>query len=272
MALSLGGRRLFSPFLKGSIGSSRASLSSSWWEDPLNLEVSLTEDEIGIRDSVRNYCQDKLFPRVLMGNRNEVFQREIMNEMGDLGVLGATIKGYGCAGTSSVSYGLIAREVERVDSSYRSAMSVQSSLVMYPISDFGTEEQKEKYIPRLATGEILGCFGLTEPNHGSDPSSMETKAVKNPDGSWTINGSKNWITNSPIADVFMVWASTKDGVQGFILEKGMPGLSAPRIEGKFSLRASTTGMIFMEDVHVGDEQRLPDLVLPGVSWEQRSSV
>ncbi|CAB4059250.1 GCDH [Lepeophtheirus salmonis] len=227
MAFSLRGG-LIGRILKRSPSGFRG-LSSSWWEDALNLEVSLTEEEIGIRDSVRSYCQEQLLPRVLMANRNEVFHREIMSEMGEMGILGPTIQGYGCAGTSTVAYGLIAREVERVDSSYRSAMSVQSSLVMYPISDFGTEEQKNKYIPRLATGEIVGCFGLTEPNHGSDPSSMETKAVKNPDGSWTINGSKNWITNSPIADVFMIWAATEDGIQGFLLEKGMEGLTAPKI-------------------------------------------
>lgn len=212
-----------------------------------------------VRDSAHEYCQSKLMPRITLGNRNETFDREIMNEMGSMGLLGPTIKGYGCPGVSSVSYGLIAREVERVDSAYRSAMSVQSSLVMYPIWDFGTEEQKEKYLPKLATGEIVGCFGLTEPNHGSDPSSMETTARYNSaDKTYTLNGSKNWITNSPIADIFVVWAKTEeDGIRGFILEKSMKGLTAPKIPGKFSLRASTTGMIFMDDVVVPEQNLLP---------------
>merc|ERR1719277_1707354 len=198
------------------------------WTDALNLESRLTEEEIAVRDVSRDYCQEKLLPRVLMANRKESFHREIMNEMGELGLLGATINGYGCPGVSSVAYGLIAREVERVDSSYRSAMSVQSSLVMYPIWDFGTEEQRERYLPRLAKGEIVGCFGLTEPNHGSDPNGMETNArYEKSDGVYVLNGSKNWITNSPIADVFVVWAKTKDeGVKGFILEKEMKGLTA----------------------------------------------
>jgi len=208
----------------------------------------------------RDYCTEKLMPRVTLANRHEVFHREIMNEMGELGVLGPTIQGYGCSGVSYTAYGLIARECERVDSSYRSAMSVQSSLVMYPIYDFGSEEQRLKYLPRLATGELVGCFGLTEPNHGSDPAHMETRAKWDPEAKvWTLNGSKNWITNSPIADVFIIWAQTADGLRGFILEKGMTGLSAPKIEGKFSLRASTTGMIFMDDVVVGDEQILPNV-------------
>merc|ERR1712183_619071 len=202
--------------------------------------------------------QEKLLPRVVLANRNEIFHREIVNEMGELGLLGPTIKGYGCSGVSSVAYGLIAREVERVDSSYRSAMSVQSSLVMYPIYDFGSEEQKNKYLPKLARGELVGCFGLTEPNHGSDPAHMETRAKWDPEAkSFILNGSKNWITNSPIADVFIIWAQTEDGLRGFILEKGMKGLSAPKIEGKFSLRASHTGMIFMDDVVVPEENMLP---------------
>merc|ERR1719158_841493 len=201
------------------------------WKDPLNLESKLTEEEIMIRDVAHQYCQEKLLPRVVLANRNEIFHRDIVNEMGELGLLGPTIKGYGCSGVSSVSYGLIAREVERVDSSYRSTMSVQSSLVMYPIYDFGTEEQREKYLPTLATGEKIGCFGLTEPNHGSDPAHMETKAKYDPEAkAFILNGSKNWITNSPIADVFIVWAQTEDGLRGFILEKGMKGLSAPKIE------------------------------------------
>ncbi|XP_069088071.1 glutaryl-CoA dehydrogenase, mitochondrial isoform X3 [Pleurodeles waltl] len=229
------------------------------WQDPLLLESQLTEEEVMIRDTFRTYCQQKLMPRILMANRNEVFHREIISELGELGVLGSTIKGYGCAGTSYVSYGLLAREVERVDSSYRSVMSVQSSLVMHPIYAYGTEEQKQKYLPKLAKGELLGCFGLTEPNHGSDPSSMETKARYNPtSGTYTLNGSKTWITNSPMADLCVVWAVCEDGkVRGFILEKGMKGLSTPKIEGKFSLRASATGMILMEDVEVPEANLLP---------------
>ena len=210
-----------------------------------------------MRDSARAYCQEKLMPRVLTANREERFDREIMNEMGELGFLGSTIEGYGCAGANYVSYGLIAREVERVDSGYRSAMSVQSSLVMYPIYDFGTEEQRQKYLPKLATGEWVGCFGLTEPNHGSDPGSMETRAAKVP-GGYRMRGNKMWITNAPIADVFVVWGKTEDGViRGFILEKGMKGLSAPKIEGKFSLRASATGEIVMDDLFVPEENLLP---------------
>jgi len=249
----------------GSVAPSPAAAPSSStsspqfdFRDALNLESRLTEEEVMVRDVFREYCQAKLLPRVTMANRNETFDREIMNEMGDLGVLGPTIQGYGCPGVSYVSYGLIAREVERVDSSYRSAMSVQSSLVMYPIYDFGSEEQRKKYLPRLAKGEIVGCFGLTEPNHGSDPAHMETKARWDPEAKvWILNGSKNWITNSPIADVFVIWAQTPEGLRGFILEKGMPGLSAPKIEGKFSLRASTTGMIFMDEVAVPEENMLP---------------
>ena len=217
-----------------------------------------------IMDAARNYCQDKLMPRVLEANRHETFDREIMNEMGDIGFPGCTIpEEYGGAGLNYVSYGLIAREVERVDSGYRSAMSVQSSLVMYPIFTYGTEEQRQKYLPKLATGEWVGCFGLTEPNHGSDPGSMETRAMKT-DGGWILHGTKMWITNSPIADVFIVWAKAYgegeneagavDGdIRGFILEKGMKGLSAPKIEGKFSLRASITGEIVMDEVFVPDD-------------------
>jgi len=230
------------------------------WQDALNLENLLTEDEIMIRDAFHQYCTEKLMPRITMANRHEEFDRDIMSEMGDMGVLGPTLVGYGCPGVSSVAYGLIAREVERVDSAYRSAMSVQSSLVMYPIWDFGTEEQKLKYLPRLARGEIIGCFGLTEPNHGSDPAGMETRATYIPsDNVYSISGAKNWITNSPIADVMVVWAKcTDDGkIRGFILEKGMKGLSAPKIEGKFSLRASHTGMIFMDEVIVPAENMLP---------------
>jgi len=228
------------------------------FRDALNLECRLTEEEVMVRDVFHQYCQEKLMPRVLMANRNEVFHRDIMSEMGELGVLGPTIQGYGCPGVSYVAYGLIAREVERVDSGYRSAMSVQSSLVMYPIYDFGSEEQRLKYLPRLASGEIVGCFGLTEPNHGSDPAHMETRARYDKEAKvWILNGSKNWITNSPIADVFIIWAQTEDGLRGFILEKGMEGLTAPKIEGKFSLRSSVTGMIFMDSVVVPEENMLP---------------
>ncbi|XP_056426431.1 glutaryl-CoA dehydrogenase, mitochondrial [Hyla sarda] len=231
------------------------------WRDALCLDAQLTEDEIMIRDSFRSYCQEKLMPRILMANRQEVFEREIISEMGELGVLGSTIKGYGCAGTSYVAYGLLAREVERVDSSYRSVMSVQSSLVMHPIYAYGTEEQKQKYLPRLASGELLGCFGLTEPNHGSDPAGMETRARYNPTSkTYTLNGSKTWITNSPISDLCVVWAVCEDGrVRGFLIERGTKGLSTPKIEGKFSLRASATGMILMEDVEIPEENLLPNV-------------
>jgi len=194
-----------------------------------------------------------LMPRILLGNRNEVFHKEIMKELGDLNLLGATIEGYGCPGVSNVAYGLIAHEIERVDSAYRSAMSVQSSLVMYPIYVFGSAELKEKYLPKLATGELIGCFGLTEPNHGSDPGSMETRAVKK-GNEYVLNGTKTWITNAPIADVFVVWAKDEKGdIRGFVLEKGMQGLSAPKIEGKFSLRASDTGMIIMDNVRIPEK-------------------
>jgi len=227
------------------------------WADPLLLEEALTEEERMVRDSARAYCQEKLLPRVVEANRHERFDREIMNEMGALGFLGATIHGYGCAGVNYVCYGLIAREVERVDSSYRSAMSVQSSLVMHPIHRFGTEAQRQKYLPKLASGEWVGCFGLTEPDHGSDPAGMTTRATK-ASGGYRLRGAKMWITNSPIADVFVVWAKTEDDViRGFILEKGMKGLSAPKIEGKFSLRASATGEVVMDDVFVPEENLLP---------------
>lgn len=229
------------------------------WEDPLDLESMLTEDERLIQDMTRNYAQDKLMPRILEANRHEIFHREIMTEMGALGLLGSTIDGYGCAGASHVAYGLIARVVEAVDSGYRSALSVQSSLVMYPIDAFGTEAQKEKFLPKLATGEFVGCFGLTEPDAGSDPSSMRTTAKK-VDGGFLLKGSKMWITNSPIADVFVVWAKDDEGlINGFILEKGMKGLSAPKIEGKFSLRASITGEIVMDDVFVPEENHFPEV-------------
>ena len=212
-----------------------------------------------VRDSARQYAQDKLLPRVRQAFRDEHTDRAIFNEMGALGLLGATIQGYGCPGVNYVSYGLIAREVERVDSGFRSMMSVQSSLVMYPIYTYGTEAQREKYLPRLASGEWVGCFGLTEPDHGSDPGSMQTRA-RTVDGGWRLTGNKMWITNSPIADVFVVWAKTDDGaIRGFILERGMEGLSAPRIEGKLALRASVTGEIVMDEVFVPEAQLLPEV-------------
>ena len=230
------------------------------WEDPLLLEEQLTEEERMVRDSARAYAQDKLMPRVLQAHRQEHFDREIMREMGGLGLLGSTLQGYGCAGVNHVCYGLIAREIERVDSSYRSALSVQSSLVMYPIYAYGSEAQRQKYLPGLATGELVGCFGLTEPGYGSDAGGMITRARK-VQGGWLLKGAKMWITNSPIADVFVVWAKDEqDVIRGFILEKGMKGLSAPKIQGKFSLRISTTGEIVMEDVLVPE-----DNLLPGVS-------
>ena len=227
------------------------------WEDPLLLDDQLTDDERMVRDSARTYCQEKLMTRVLEANRHEKFHREIMNEMGEMGFLGSTLEGYGCAGVNNICYGLIAREVERVDSGYRSAMSVQSSLVMYPIYEFGSDEQKQKYLPKLATGEWIGCFGLTEPNHGSDPASMVTRAKK-VSGGYELHGAKMWITNSPLADVLLVWAKDDEGViRGFLLEKGMKGLSTPKIEGKFSLRASVTGEIVMDQVKVPAENMLP---------------
>ncbi len=230
------------------------------WEDPLLLADQLSEEERLIRDAAHDYCQEQLLPRVLEANRHEHFDREIMNEMGELGFLGSTLpEEFGCAAVNYVSYGLVAREVERVDSGYRSAMSVQSSLVMYPIHAYGTEAQHRKYLPKLATGEWVGCFGLTEPDAGSNPAGMKTRAKK-VDGGYRLMGAKMWITNSPIADVFVVWAKTEDDViRGFVLEKGMEGLSAPKIEGKFSLRASITGEIVMDDVFVPDENLLPNV-------------
>ena len=229
------------------------------WDDPFLLNDQLTDEERMIRDAARKYCQKKLMPRILEANRKEIFHREIMNEMGAMGLLGSTIpEEYGGADLNYVSYGLIAREVERVDSGYRSAMSVQSSLVMHPINAYGTEEQKKKYLPKLASGEWVGCFGLTEPNHGSDPGSMETKAKK-VDGGYILHGNKMWITNSPIADVFVVWAKLDGEIRGFVLEKGMKGLSAPKIEGKFSLRASATGEIVMDEVFVPEENMFPEI-------------
>ena len=229
------------------------------WQDPFLLDQQLTEEQRMVRDTAHRYAQDALAPRVKEAFRNEETDRAIFNEMGELGLLGCTIEGYGCSGMDYVCYGLIAREVERVDSGYRSMMSVQSSLVMYPIYAFGSEAQREKYLPKLATGEWVGCFGLTEPDHGSDPGSMVTRA-RSVDGGYKISGAKMWISNSPIADVFVVWAKTDDDViRGFILEKGMEGLSAPKIEGKLALRASITGEIVMDEVFVGEEQMLPNV-------------
>jgi glutaryl-CoA dehydrogenase len=229
------------------------------WQDPLFLEQQLTSEELLIRDVAHVYCQEKLMPRILDANRNAVFHREIMTEFGELGLLGATIpEEYGGAGINYVSYGLVAREIERVDSSYRSAMSVQSSLVMYPIYAYGSEEQRQKFLPRLATGELIGCFGLTEPDAGSDPDSMLSRAVK-VDGGYQLNGAKTWITNSPIADVMIVWAKLDDVIRGFILERDMGGLSTPKIEGKFSLRASETGEIVMQNVFVSEDNILPSV-------------
>ena len=236
-------------------------MSLDIWDDLFLLDQQLNEDERMIRDMARGYAQDKLMPRVQLAHRDEVFDTEIMREMGELGLLGSTINGYGCAGVSYVSYGLVAREVERVDSGYRSALSVQSSLVMHPINAYGTEAQKEKYLPKLATGEYIGCFGLTEPDSGSDPASMKTRAKK-VDGGYVISGTKMWITNSPVADVFVVWAKNEaedDKICGFVLEKGMKGLSAPKIEGKFSLRASVTGEIVMDEVFVPEENMFPEV-------------
>ena len=230
------------------------------WEDPFLLNDLLSDEERMIRDAAAAYCADKLAPRVVTANREERFDREIMTEMGALGLLGATIpEEYGGVGANYVSYGLVAREVERIDSGYRSAMSVQSSLVMHPIFAFGTEAQRQTYLPKLASGEMVGCFGLTEPDHGSDPGGMITRA-KPVDGGYLVSGAKNWITNSPIADVFVIWAKSDahDGkIKGFLLEKGMKGLNAPKIEGKMSLRASITGMIQMDEVFVPEANLLP---------------
>jgi glutaryl-CoA dehydrogenase len=229
------------------------------WEDPFLLEDQFSEEERMIRDTTRDYAQDRLMSRVLTANREERFDREIMNEMGALGLLGATLPAkYGCSGVNYVSYGIMAREVERVDSGYRSAMSVQSSLVMHPIHEYGSEAQREKYLPKLATGDWVGCFGLTEPDHGSDPGSMITTA-KPVDGGFLLNGAKMWITNSPIADLAVVWGKLDGVIRGFIVERGFDGFSTPKIEGKMSLRASVTGEIVLEDVFVPEENLLPNV-------------
>ena len=228
------------------------------WQDPLLLDGLLDEQERMVRDAAREYCQDKLMPRILEANRRETFEPEILAEMGAMGFLGATLEDYGCAGVNYVCYGLLAREVERVDSGYRSAMSVQSSLVMHPIHAYGSDAQRQRYLPGLASGESIGCFGLTEPDAGSDPGAMKTRARK-VDGGYLLDGTKTWISNAPLADVFVVWAKNEaDEIRGFVLEKGMQGLSAPRIEGKFSLRASATGQIAMNEVFVPDDNMLPD--------------
>ncbi|MBT6307550.1 MAG: acyl-CoA dehydrogenase [Rhodospirillaceae bacterium] len=229
------------------------------WDDPLLIDEQLTEDERLVMEAAKAYCQEKLLPRVQTAFREERFDREIMNEMGELGFLGSTIEGYGCAGANHVCYGIVAREVERVDSGYRSAMSVQSSLVMHPIYTYGSEDQRQKYLPKLATGEWVGCFGLTEPDNGSDAGGLKTRAKK-VDGGYLLTGAKMWISNSPIADVFVIWAKTEDDIiRGFILDRGMKGLSTPKIEGKMSLRASVTGEIVMEQVMVPDENLLPNV-------------
>ena len=229
------------------------------WQDPLLIEQELTAEERMVRDTAREYAQDKLMPRILMANRNETFDVEIMREMGALGFLGSTLEGYGCAGIGYVAYGLIMRELERVDTTYRSACSVQSGLAMTPIFAYGSEEQRQKYLPRMATGELLGCFGLTEPDHGSDPGSMTTRARK-VDGGYALSGTKLWITHAPIADIMVVWAKDDGGViRGFILERGMKGLTTRKIEGKFSVRASPTGEIAMDQVFVPEENLLPNV-------------
>jgi len=239
-------------------GARSADRQAFRWEDPFLLEEQLSEEEKLVRDTARDYAQEKLLPRVVSAFREERFDREIMNEMGELGLLGSTIEGYGCAGVNYVSYGLAAREVEKVDSGYRSAMSVQSSLVMHPINAYGSEEQRRRYLPKLATGEWIGCFGLTEPDHGSDPGGMKTRARK-VDGGFVLNGAKMWITNSPIADLAVVWAKDDaDTIRGFVVERAFKGFSTPKIENKLSLRASVTGEIVLEDVFVPQENQLPN--------------
>ena len=228
-------------------------------QDILLFDEQLTDEELIIQKSARDYCQTELLPRITNANRNEIFDKGIYKEMGELGFLGAPIDGYGCAGTNYVSYGLIAREIERVDSSYRSAFSVQTSLAMHAIYHFGSDEQKDFYLPQMAKGELIGCFGLTESDAGSDPASMKTNAVEKDDG-YILNGSKTWITNSPIADVLVIWAKDEQGVlRGFIVDRDCEGLTTPVIDGKFALRASVTGQIFLEDVFVSKEKILPDV-------------
>ena len=240
---------------------SRVTLTggSFQWDDPLLVEQEFSEEERLIRDAARAYGQEKLAPRILLANRNETFDVAVMREMGELGFLGATIEGYGCAGIGYVSYGLIAREMERIDTAYRSAMGVQTALAMTPIYAYGTEEQRQKYLPKMAKGELIGCFGLTEPDHGSDPGGMKSRARKVA-GGWRLSGSKTWITHAPIADLMIVWAKDDGGViRGFILERGMKGLTTAKIEGKFSVRASPTGEIVMDDVFAPEESLLPNV-------------
>jgi len=230
------------------------------WSDPFRLDDQLSEDEKMVRDSARAYAEHKLMPRVIEATRREHFDREILNEMGALGLLGSTLpEAYGCAGVNHVSYGLAAREIERIDSAYRSVMSVQSSLVMYPIFAYGTEEQRKKYLPRLAKGEWVGCFGLTEPDHGSDPGGMKTRAERKGNDAFILTGTKTWISNSPIADVMIVWAKLDGVIRGFVLERGLKGLSTPKIEGKMSLRASPTGQVVMDGVEVPAANLLPSV-------------
>ncbi|MBL8833337.1 MAG: acyl-CoA dehydrogenase [Rhodospirillales bacterium] len=238
---------------------SKSAKAEFKWEDPFLMDEDLSEDERMIRDAAREFCEGKLMPRIQKAFREEKTDRAIFNEFGEMGFLGSTIEGYGCAGTSYVAYGIVAREVERIDSGYRSMMSVQSSLVMHPIHAYGTEAQRQKYLPKLATGEWVGCFGLTEPDAGSDPGGMTTRAKKTKDG-YVISGAKMWISNAPIADVFVVWAKDDAGdIRGFVLERGMKGLTTPKIEGKFSLRASVTGEIVMDEVHVPEDALLPNV-------------
>ncbi|CAD5113571.1 DgyrCDS2735 [Dimorphilus gyrociliatus] len=263
LAKSLRINSSFLPILNRSfsVTSARSEKLTLNYKDALNIDGQLEEDEILIRDQFKGYCQEQLMPRILEANRHEKFDKGIMKEMGEMGTLGCTIKGYGCAGVSYVAYGLLAREVERVDSGYRSAMSVQSSLVMHPINAYGTEEQKEKYLAKLARGELIGAFGLTEPNHGSNPGGMETRAkYDSKTKEFILNGSKTWITNSPVADVFIIWAKSEEhggDIKGFILDRSMKGLTTPKLEGKFSLRASETGQIIMEDVRIPEANLLP---------------
>ena len=229
------------------------------WDDALLLEDQLSEEEHMVRDSVRKYCQEQLMPDIVLANRNEIFDPNMLRQMGEMGLLGMTIDGYGCAGLNYVSYGLVAREVERVDSSYRSTLSVQSSLVMHPIYAYGSEEQKQNYLPKLATGNLIGCFGLTEPDFGSDPGGMSTRARKTSQG-YRISGTKTWITNAPVADLFIVWAKDDDNrIRGFILDRKMEGISTPKIEGKFALRAGSTGQVVMQEVLVPEENLLPNV-------------
>ncbi len=236
-----------------------ATNSTYRWDDPFIIENQLNEDERLVRDTARDYAQDKLMPRILEANRNEYFDPAIMTEMGAVGLLGSTLpQVYGCAGVNHVSYGLAAREIERVDSSYRSVMSVQSSLTMHPIYEYGTEDQRKKYLPKLATGELIGCFGLTEPDFGSDAGGLKSRA-ETADGGYLLNGNKMWISNSPIADIFIIWAKLEGVIRGFILEKGMDGLTAPKIEGKFSLRAAITGEVVMDNVFVPEENLLSNV-------------